>query len=630
MTTFLRLLQDADKATALQQICRDFRAGRSTTETFEVDVSVLKEVPGSPFAYWISANVRSVFKRIPPFEAQGRTARAGLQTSDDFRFLRANWETEALREVWVPLAKGGTHSPFYADVFLVVKWAGHGKEIANFCNTKTGEVISYIRNSDFYFRPGLFQTLRAARLAPHLTPPGCIFGDNGTQAFSDSADLLAILCILNSGAADSLHKLLLGRAGFALYRNGTLSRLPTPSPGSEESSRLSEIGRESWLLRRRLDTVNEVSHAFVLPTAIRDRVGDYEPTAIQRKLACLQEEIDEIVFNLYGFNEVDRAAVQASQDAANEDDAEVGDDAEADDDTASGISQTNSLISWAVGVAFGRFDFRLATGERAMPPEPEPFDPLPRKSPGMLPDGAAPFHVHPGILVDDAGHPQDLVSVLEDVLSRVDIPAHGDLRHWLQKDFFTFHLQRYSKSRRKAPIYWPLSTVSGSYTLWMYYPSLTRQTLYTAINDFVEPKLKQVDEDVNALRNKDGARTPDEEKQFEALQTLAQELSDLRDTLQGLAQNYQPNHDDGVQITAAPLWPLFRHKPWQKVLRDTWAKLQKGDYDWAHLAMAYWPDRVRERCKSDKSLAISHGLEELYVEPEMALKKSRGRKKADT
>jgi hypothetical protein len=164
----------------------------------------------------------------------------------------------------------------------------------------------------------------------------------------------------------------------------------------------------------------------------------------------------------------------------------------------------------------------------------------------------------------------------------------------------------------------------------VYYPSLNRQTLYTVINDFIEPKLKQVDEDVTALRSKGGARSRDDEKQFEALQNLAQELSDLRDALQGLAQNYQPNHDDGVQITAAPLWPLFRHKPWQKVLKDTWAKLQKGDYDWAHLAMAYWPDRVREKCKTDKSLASAHGLEELYAEPEAAPKKTRSRKRADT
>ena len=46
------------------------------------------------------------------------------------------------------------------------------------------------------------------------------------------------------------------------------------------------------------------------------------------------------------------------------------------------------------------------------------------------------------------------------------------------------------------------------------------------------------------------------------------------------------------------------------------------------MAMNYWPDRVREKCKTDKSLAIAHALEHLYIEPEAQLKKTRGRKKA--
>ena len=44
--------------------------------------------------------------------------------------------------------------------------------------------------------------------------------------------------------------------------------------------------------------------------------------------------------------------------------------------------------------------------------------------------------------------------------------------------FFADHLRRYSNSRRQAPIYWPLSTPSSSYTLWLYYDRLTDQTLY--------------------------------------------------------------------------------------------------------------------------------------------------------
>src|SRR5690606_19885977 len=155
----------------------------------------------------------------------------------------------------------------------------------------------------------------------------------------------------------------------------------------------------------------------------------------------------------------------------------------------------------------------------------------------------------------------------------------SDLDRYFEREFFASHIAAYSKSRRTAPIYWPLSSINGSYTVWIYYHKLTSQTLFTVVNDFVEPKVKQVTDRLSALRTKGNARTRDDEKQFEALQAFELELIELRDTLLKLAPTYKPNHDDGVQISAAPLWPLFRHKPWQKVLKDTWAKLEKGDYD---------------------------------------------------
>jgi len=418
------------------------------------------------------------------------------------------------------------------------------------------------------------------------------------------------------------------------------------------------MARRAWSLKRTLDTTTETSHAFLLPTVLRPRLGDFDPPAIEAELARIQAEIDAIAFDLYGFSEADRAAEVSGQLTVGSEDGapEANDD---DESAATGHwplttdhsqetpnhsqTTTDHLFSWAVGVAFGRFDPQLATGHRPLPTEPDPFDPLPARSPGMLPEGAEPFHVHPGILVDDPGHPHDLARLVEGVLDTVfsghysvvsgqrrptgDCPLPTDPRRWLQRDFFPFHLQRYSKSRRKAPIYWPLASASGGYSLWVYYPSLGSQTLYTAVNDFIEPRLKQVGADLSALRTKGSARTRDDERRFEALQTLELELIELRDTLLKLAPSYRPDQDDGVQISAAPLWPLFRHKPWQKVLKDTWEKLSKGDYDWAHLAMNYWPERVREKCKTDKSLAIAHGLEDLYIEPEAKPKATRGDKK---
>jgi hypothetical protein len=622
MTTFLRLLADDDKAEALQPACACLRQGKADPRHFEVAPEAFDAVPGKPFAYWVSDVVREIFAHLPPFESQGRTVRQGVATADDFRFVRCWWEVESDNEQWPGFAKGGAYSPFYADIFLVVNWACDGAEIRNFFDLKTGKLNSRPQNTEFYRRSGLTWSDRTTlRLSPRPMPSNVIFSVKGSAGFFPDSEL-STLAVMNSGVFDQLISLMVGAGDAAAksYQVGTIGQVPFPGT----SKALSEHAYRAWSLKRTLDTVTETSHAFLLPAALRPRLGHYDPPAIESELAQIQTEIDAIAFDLYGFAEIDRQAVNGIADSGDGADTEDEDDEGAEAETPS----ADALLSWAVGVVFGRFDLRLATGERPAPPEPDPFDPLPAKSPGMSLDGAESFHTHPGILVDDQGHPHDLARLTEEVLNRVDAPIPDDVRRWLQRDFFPFHLQRYSKSRRKAPIYWPLSTPSGSYTLWVYYPSLTSQTLYTAINDFIEPKLKQVGADVTALRNKGSTRSREDEKQLEALQAFELELIELRDTLLKLAPTYKPYHDDGVQISAAPLWPLFRHKPWQKVLKDTWAKLEKGDYDWAHLAMNYWPDRVREKCKTDKSLAIAHGLEELYVEPEAQPKKARGRRKA--
>ena len=641
MSRFIRLLADYDKASALQTTCKAYRSGEDNDRLFWVEPKTFNSIPGKPFAYWITESVRRALQTFPSFEQSDCMAEHGASTKDDFRFLRASWEVLESSDKWTPFAKGGSYAPFYADIPLCVNWSGDAEELEAALLHKypyLGESANWVLHRECrYGHPGLTWSKRTkSALSMRVLPKGCVFSDKGSAAFvkSDSSiALLALLGLCSSRAFRVFIELQLAaadaRAGGAAnsYEVGVIQRTPLPQLDDASQNRLAMLARRGWVLKRTLDTVQEASHAFIVPAAVRGRLGDYDPSAIEAELQQIQTEIDDIAFGLYGFSESDREIAarplsMVSEDSASEEPEEDEEDAVLPPDTQS------AMLSWAVGVAVGRFDWTLVTGQCKAPPEPDPFDPLPAKSPGMLPEGTEPFHAHAGILVDDPGHPHDLARLIEEVFARVSVTAPDDVRRWLQREFFALHLQRYSKSRRKAPIYWPLSTISGGYTLWVYYPSLTSQTLYTAINDFVEPKLKQVGADVTALRNKGSARSRDDEKQFEALQAFELELIELRDTLLKLAPAYKPNHDDGVQISAAPLWPLFRHKPWQKVLKDTWAKLEKGDYDWAHLAMNYWPDRVREKCKSDKSLAIAHGLEDLYIEPEAKPKKARGKKKA--
>ena len=535
----------------------------------------------------------------------------GLGSNLAERTYRAWYEVSTTKigidQRWVSLSNGGDFSPYYrADTGLADWISPTGRPWVEMTASDSGRLYDQSGTSA-YFRCGLSFPKQSSRFHVSVLPDAFVPTREGKAIlFKKGEDCLPLMAYLNCGVVGALV-----RDTCGLHKqSGAIGATPICEFDNEIKNRLrqsSKIIINSCYISSSFD---ETSRNFLVPI-----FGEWPEIKAEITIGvdAAISEIEEITRALFevGPNEnawLEKHAMPVYYEPSPFD-----------------------RLSWSVGVAFGRFDLRLVSGERAVPPQSDPFDPLAVKSPGMLHDGAEPFHAHAGILVDDQGHQHDLVRLIEEVLARVKVNVPDDVRRWLQRDFFTFHLQRYSKSRRKAPIYWPLSTASGTYTLWVYYPSLNSQTLFTAVNDFLDGsngKLTQVSRECAELRIKGSARSRDEEKQYETLQTFEQELTDLRDTLLKIAPTYQPNHDDGVQLTAAPLWQLFRHKPWQKVLKDSWTKLEKGDYDWAHLAMAYWPERVREKCKTDKSLAIAHILEDLYVEPEAAPKKTRGKKKA--
>jgi hypothetical protein len=266
-----------------------------------------------------------------------------------------------------------------------------------------------------------------------------------------------------------------------------------------------------------------------------------------------------------------------------------------------------------VGVAFCRFDLRLTGGERAIPPEPEPFDALPSRSPGMYPETEEPAD-RPDILVDDEGHVDDLAARALTVAERVRVDAPENLRGWLAKEFFPLHIKMYSKSRRKAPIYWQLATPSTSYSVWLYIHAFSKDTLFRVQNDYAAQKLAHEERRLESitleLREK---ATATQRRELAAQAVFVEELRAFLDEVKRVAPLWNPNLDDGVIVNFAPLWRLVpQNKSWQKELKSTWDALCEGKYDWAHLAMHLWPERAVPKCATDRSLAIAHGLEEVF------------------
>ncbi len=741
-TVFLRLLDvpKEQKEAELHAALADARHPRH----FAVATPEFQVIPGMPLAYWAPTRVRATFRHETPFKPEAGDARVGLQTGDDFRFIRTWWEHPA-RTTRPTFAKGGNWSPFYADFSLTCKWEQRGKEMRSFGG-------SVIRNPTYYFRSGLTYPLRTRELSPQVMPSGTIISVRGQGIYSNPpagrtahTQNLLNLAVLASQPFDYLLKLMLGREGHPQFDGGAINRTPFPAvlndPAHEATvAKLVGEAATGYLTQRERDKSRETSLLFWLPTALLpedDETGKRASSltnaangaagaAIQRQrtIEGIQARINEIVYAAYGFGKADRAAIEAfyaptarptsappdadtpaelfEPETADEDEDE-DEEAEAEvAPTATPEAVAFELWQWLLGVAFGRWDMRLAQHQSLWPGLPAAFAPLPIAPPGALvqPTGhlaTQPSHVASlawlrarathqrlptpeevaqaeaafadlatsneqpetpiawsGLLPLDPDHPDDVARRLRYLLNLVrpgEAPgsaaafddesrrllgaARASLTEWLGQwlgnvgtgGFFGRHLSQYSRAQRLAPLYWPLQAPGTDYVVWLYAPRLSRETLYALLNDYVAPRRVRAQAalaPLDALLSEPTLSTRDAHARAQRRENLQALLAGLDAMTAHLTQvlegrpdgepegEFQPHPDDGAVISACLLAPLFHHNAWRRKLEETRAKLDAGDYDWAHLAYALHPRRVRAKCRTDRSLAIAHGLEHLY------------------
>jgi len=635
----LRMLDDEDKEEILNSTIKisDYLDSR----LFLPKQDNLALLPNRSFAYWIPPAVLDLFSNLSVLSSAGFEVKLGLQTGDNDRFLRLKWEIPesclGMAARWVPYAKGGEYSPFYDDVHLVVNWKFDGKEIKTKASDMYGSETRTVKCQEYYFRAGLNYPLVTVKgINVRLLPADCICDNGGPGIFAGGKPLLwDCLGITNSRLFQYLLNCLTTSRHWQV---GYVSVVPYP----RTTEAIGNLAKQCCDLRRSFDEFDETSNVFthsLLPS---------QKEEVQRRLSTFCESyslLDQIVANIYGFPTVPDFVTRTIGDL------DMGNTVSKYIDGIPDLDSTCWMLSYSIGLVLGRWDIRFASDERQPPELPDPFAPLPVCPPGMLQNSKGlpaepkdvpadyPLRISwPGILVDDENHPEDIVARVREVLEVIwkdrtdaieqeacELLGVKNLRDYFRRpaSFFADHLKRYSKSRRQAPIYWPISTANGSYTLWIYYHRLNDQTLHSALADFVDPKLKAVRTEISTLRESGNHRD-----RLEELLDLERELSDFRAEIERIIKlPWKPNLNDGVIITASPLWKLFRLPKWQKDLKACWEKLEKGDYDWAHLAYSIWPKRVEEVCKKDRSIAIAHNLEHLCEEAPLKMKEKKRKKK---
>ncbi|MBW1803653.1 MAG: SAM-dependent methyltransferase, partial [Deltaproteobacteria bacterium] len=150
------------------------------------------------------------------------------------------------------------------------------------------------------------------------------------------------------------------------------------------------------------------------------------------------------------------------------------------------------------------------------------------------------------------------------------------------------------------------------YGIWIFHEKLNKDSLFRIRKEYVEPKINLTESRIRELQVKrDGAEGRERRALEKEIGKLVEVLDDVREFLKRLTfvieeRGYVPHIDDGVLLNMAPLWELI--PSWQKEPKKAWEALERGDYDWAYQAMDHWPDRVEEKCRTNKFFAIAHGL----------------------
>lgn len=603
----------------------------------EKSLKLFYNIPNISFSYWLENTLLIKFNSLKSFEKKYGFAKVGLQTGDDFRFIRLWTEVvfnSGLEKKWLPLAKGGEFAPFFNDITLVVNWNNEGKEIKNFINLNTGKLRSRPQNIDHFFNPGITWSRRTSRdVSFRILPKGCVFSDKGPSAFVH--DILGCLGVMQSeNFRDLISAQLAAVDGAARsYEVGIIQNTPVPNKLSDKVKLL--VIQIIELKRKRFQTT-EISHDF------------FRPGLAEFGLLSLEEKTKKLIKD---FN-VDQQKIQQKEIELNEEVNKLYDDFYPDN-LAKAISDNNpkidlqqfykneihKLLSWCFGVLFGRWDVRLCKHRIDLKALLDPLNELPSFSYGQLKslqdeypipifsNGLVSNEIYFSKRLDDIFNflwGENVDSLKNELLGTLSISNISDYFS-SPNNFFEYHLKNYSQNRRQSPIYWPLSTVTNKFLIWIYYPILNDQTLYQIVNDFINPKTEQVQKEISLLTEYNETN-----KTIKELKDTKIELINFKEEILKVAQlPYKPNHDDGVLITAAPLHKLFRHTKWRKATEECWNKLKAGEYDWAHLAYSIWPDRVREKCKKDLSLAIAHGLEDI-CEIKPREKKTRKKKKSNT
>lgn len=620
-----------EKDENLQVLIRTYNRGEDAKWIYVAKSVEFDNLPNTIIGYTFDSNLLRIFRNRNLFQ-RGIPARHGFSFVAPIH-LRLFFEVFKSTN-YVSQYNGGVYSLFYSTYREFVAWKENG-QITKAHNAYRSCKLEYMRAGIAYGKRGDILDSTVLKEKMFFTTEG-----------------LAIPAIPHSGRKSLLSFVnsILSQYVINLYcgnhkQAGYVSLLPMPDYATRQSD-IERIIKAIIDIKRKwfsLDETNLEYHGLLAQMDLTDGI-DAALDKMQQNLTVdyeryteLVKENDDLWMDLAGI-ERDSDFRQMLNDYKRRRPYEelLSIDGASNYNIIDKKVMAQEIVMELVGMAFGRWNTAYAKGEQAIPEFGDVFDALPFMPVVSQGEAACPAQLDvptDGILTNNSDSSLCLASHVREVMHYLWADRADDMEYELCRligckslqaylasptGFFDYHFKRYTKSRRKAPIYWLLASEDGTVDYWVYYPKLSKNTLPQLIIRLREQQ-EQLRTRLNAVL---AAHDKTQESQIRAEQEQVEGMMDELNRI--LAAGYVPNHDDGVPVTAAPLLHLAASRPWRVECEKNMELLEKGDYDWSHLAMSMYPARVTQKAKKDWCMALTHGLEHIC---ENKPKEKKARKK---
>jgi len=489
-----------------------------------------KDINGSPIAYWIRKKYLDSYK-IKKTIKDIAEVRLGMCTGNNEKYIRFWTEVSFLkiglfsssyvkfeesRKVYVPHNKGGEPRKWYGNIDYVLKFdkTAYG-ELSNSCNK--------LASRSRYFIPCCsYSEISTSYFFTKYVTAGFVFNIKSPSIFPIQGKMLFTISLLNSKPFSEFLSLI---SSTISINGGDVQVVPCPNIPSnfviidieKRAKRMLAAAKSDWDLHENSWDFHGsplITDYFATPidTVIDENLTDrtwpsiFKPgvaidleaqkesfmshwTQLFVELHRNEEENNRIFIDLYELQDELTAEVPYSEITILQD--ELLESARKENRIEFDESiLARQFVSYGVGCLMGRYS--VDTDGLILADAGSTLDDFMRKVPNasFLPDEDA---ILP--LTDEDDFSDDLPTrfkawlrvisgkYFEDNLRWIEDRLGKDLRSYFIRDFYKDHLRRY----KNRPIYWMISSPSGSFRTLMYLHRYTKDTVGKVLNDYLRP-----------------------------------------------------------------------------------------------------------------------------------------------